>query len=348
MAIVYRFGHEDLLRTRFAISPLMELNGSIEALREPERFAVHAPWSEWARPRAADLDMSLLHVLVPRDPPFYPDFLSPPPLVPAADLDGELERVRRTPHDQVALELRKAYPNTDIPDAGRILLERPQRGLDVLVAQMRAYWDVVLAEHWPAIRGALEAEIAWRARRLAAEGPGAAFSGIHESVRWRDDRVEVRTRWRARVVELSGRGLLLVPAVFAWPIVWPMSDPPWQPALVYAPPGVANLWEPAAVDAAADALVKLLGRGRARVLLALERPASTLALAQHLGASPAAISEHLGILRRAGLAVGRREGRQVLYTRTSLGDDLAQPGDSTSQHPTGEAWPLARRGDTRA
>jgi DNA-binding transcriptional ArsR family regulator len=321
MAIVYRFGHEDLLRTRFAISPLMELNGSVEALRDPERFAVHVPWSDWARPRAADLDMSLLHVLVPRDPPFYPDFLSPPPLVPAADLDGELERVRRTPHDQVALELHKAYPDGDIPAAGLILLERPQRGLDLLVAQMRAYWDAVLAEHWPAIRGVLEAEIAWRARRLAAEGPGTAFSGIHESVRWRDDRIEVRARWRPRVVDLAGRGLLLVPAVFAWPIVWPMSDPPWQPALVYAPPGVANLWEP--VDTAADALAKLLGRGRARVLLGLERPASTLELSNRMGASPAAISEHLGILRRAGLAVPRREGRQVLYARTSLGDELA-------------------------
>lgn len=31
--IAYRFGHEDLLRTRFAISPLMELSGSVEAFR---------------------------------------------------------------------------------------------------------------------------------------------------------------------------------------------------------------------------------------------------------------------------------------------------------------------------
>ena len=46
-------------------------------------------------------------------------------------------------------------------------------------------------------------------------------------------------------VELAGRGLLLVPVAFAWPQLWAMIDPPWQPAVVYAPRGVATLWEPA-------------------------------------------------------------------------------------------------------
>jgi DNA-binding transcriptional ArsR family regulator len=119
-------------------------------------------------------------------------------------------------------------------------------------------------------------------------------------------------------VTLDGRGLLLVPAAFAWPDVWPLNDPPWQPSIVYAPRGVAELWAPPAPGRAA--LEDLLGARRARILLALDRPASTQELARRLGASGAGVSEHLSVLRRAGLVTGRRDGRHVLYARTRAGE----------------------------
>jgi DNA-binding transcriptional ArsR family regulator len=103
-----------------------------------------------------------------------------------------------------------------------------------------------------------------------------------------------------------------------------MSDPPWQPALVYPPPGVADLWEPE--QRGDEALEALLGRGRARVLLSLERPADTQELARRLQASAGGVSEHLGVLRRAGLVTGRREGRRVVYGRTAKGDALVAGG----------------------
>jgi DNA-binding transcriptional ArsR family regulator len=112
----------------------------------------------------------------------------------------------------------------------------------------------------------------------------------------------------------------LVPAAFAWPEVWPMVDPPWQPAIVYPPRGLADLWAPPSGDAAA--LDALLGARRASVLTALDRPVSTQELSRRLSASPAGVSAHLGVLRRAGLVAGRREGRQVLYGRTRAGDTL--------------------------
>ena len=49
--IRYRFGQDDLLRTRFAIVPLMELVGAVYALRDPDRFFLHRRWAEWVRPR---------------------------------------------------------------------------------------------------------------------------------------------------------------------------------------------------------------------------------------------------------------------------------------------------------
>ncbi len=319
----YHFGQDDLLRTRFAISPLMELVGAFDAVRAPERFAIHAPWAAWAAPRIAGIDLALLDVAVPLDTPWHPDFVSPPPSVPHAELDAELLRVQRTAAAQVAAELGRAYPH-GLPAAGRLFTTDPAAALTRLAAQMRAFWDAVLAPRWERVLGLLEGEIAWRARRLAAVGPQAAFAGLHDTVAWDDGAVLVTRRKASIDVDLGGRGLLLVPAVFAWPSVWPMVDPPWQPALVYPPAGVADLWAPAAGDDAA--LEALLGRGRARVLLELGRPASTQALAQRLDASPGGVSEHLGVLRRAGLVAGRREGRRVIYARTAKGDALCAAG----------------------
>ena len=95
--------------------------------------------------------------------------------------------------------------------------------------------------------------------------------------------------------------------------LWAMIDPPWQPAVVYAPRGVATLWEPA--ERAPDALADLLGRRRALLLTTLAHPATTQELALRHTASPAAVSEHLAVLRRAGLIAGRRDGRAVRYAR---------------------------------
>src|SRR5690606_30268172 len=62
-----------------------------------------------------------------------------------------------------------------------------------------------------------------------------------------------------------------------------------------------------------DRLVILVGRGRAGVLRALHRPATTAALATELGLAPSTVSEHLTSLTAAGVVHRRRLGRRVLY-----------------------------------
>ncbi|MFE7558479.1 hypothetical protein [Kitasatospora sp. NPDC057500] len=42
--------------------------------------------------------------------------------------------------------------------------------------------------------------------------------------------------------------------------------------------------------------------------------------------APSAVSQHLRVLRAAGLPARARDGRQVLYRRTALGDRLAGGG----------------------
>jgi DNA-binding transcriptional ArsR family regulator len=49
---------------------------------------------------------------------------------------------------------------------------------------------------------------------------------------------------------------------------------------------------------------------------------STTHLAHQLGVSAPTLSVHLSILRAAGLVDSRRDGKTVLYHRTSLGKQL--------------------------
>lgn len=319
----FHFGQSDLLQTRFAIAPLMELIGAVYVLRNPARYAVHRPWATWARPRTERLDLSLLDIATPVETPFWPVFVGPPPRAPRAELTEELDRVRSTPADQVAAEISRAYP-AGVPPVAQPFLDDPDGALGQVVEQMRAFWDAALAPWWKRISAVLESEIAARARALVAVGPQAAFTGLHPTVRWDGSALCVHPTTKASAdVQLAGRGLLLVPGVFTWPSVWPRTDPPWDPALVYPPPGIAELWEPERPGD--EALESLLGRRRARVLLELDRPSSTLELARRMEASAGGVSDHLTVLRRAGLVTRRREGREVIYARTAKGTSLCGP-----------------------
>src|SRR4051812_14532066 len=106
--ITYRFGQDDVLRTRFAISPLFEALTGVATLRDPAGAALHLPWVRAARERVRDLDLRMLDALVPHGP-YKPDFISPPPDSPLPDVFAEIERVRATPPRQVRREVGWAY-----------------------------------------------------------------------------------------------------------------------------------------------------------------------------------------------------------------------------------------------
>jgi len=89
--IRFRFGRDDLLRTRFGVSPLFEVVWSAHVLRRPARAPLHRPWVADARECLAGLDWSMLDWLANGygEFGFVPDFITPPPASPVADLDGE-------------------------------------------------------------------------------------------------------------------------------------------------------------------------------------------------------------------------------------------------------------------
>ncbi|BCL27648.1 DUF5937 family protein [Streptomyces aurantiacus] len=321
------FGEEDLLNCRFALSPLWETHEAVRTLRRPARQGYHSAWLRRIRTAAAALDLEPLWLLMP-----YrgnsPDCLMPPPIGPAATFEEEIAAVRGTGPEvaraEIALSLADTPGATESP-LGRALLADPARAVRELADTMEAAWHALVEPAWPRLRALLEADIAFRSRRLAEVGLAGLLPGLDRRVAWDGGRLTVD--WKGEHVrELGGRGLVLMPSVFTWPDVVSGFDPPWQPTLVYPARGIGGLWaEPS--SRTPEALVRLLGRGRAAVLAALEEPAATTALAHRLGLAPSSVSAHLSALRDAGLLASHRYGHQVLYERTPLGIALASGGE---------------------
>lgn len=317
-SVEYRFDRDDLLRTRFAISPLIELVGAAYVVRQPRLYPEHRGWVDAALPRLQGLDLGLVYAAAPLGQRSWPNFNAPPPISPHPSIDDELARVAATDPDIVRRDIRRVYPDV-VPPSAEPFITDPAIALADLVAQLRSLWDAAMEPWWPRITGFLEAEIAARARRVVSSGGHSAFTDLGRDVFWDGRTLKISPIGMAsRDVDLRGRGLLLIPSVLAFG-VWPRVDPPWDPALTYQPPGIGDLWSATTLD---DPLKELIGRRRATILRSLDRPASTLHIAHETGWSPGGVSTHLGVLRSTGLVARRREGRSVVYTRTAAGDAL--------------------------
>ncbi|MEW2529612.1 DUF5937 family protein [Streptomyces sp. NPDC047071] len=316
------FGMEDVVRTRFALSPLWEVVASVRVLKGADEQGLHRAWVEQVRPRlaAADVDLSPLFDLVPvptRSPwaGHVPGFLCPPPTTPLPSLAVELATVRATPP---ALLWTKA----DVPPARMAALRAdPAAVLGRLAEVIEAYWELALAPYWSRILTLLEGDIRYRAGRLVEGGAQHLFADLDPQVTWAGGTLQLEHRTARGTRPLDGRGLLLVPSAFVWPRVFSILNEPWQPSLRYPPRGVGTLWESRPVPAS-EALAGVLGRSRASLLAELTAPASTTALARRTGLTPGGVSQHLTLLRTAGLVSAHRAGRQVLYARTRAGETL--------------------------
>ena len=319
--VIYEFELADLAQTRFAISPVHELVSGLRLLRNPDRGALHVPWVREALPIARQLDLELALLLAPPKG-YMPDFLTPPPSSPVASFEEELDLLRTMSADQVRTDVGHLFDRRRPPEPVRRLVERPRSQLERLASGLEEFWRQALEPHWPRIRALLEADLAYRSRRLTQGGQARLFADLHPAVRWNRDRLEVRMKHEVTVA-LRDQGLLLVPSVFIWQKPSAMVDPPWQPTLVYPARGVGLLWEPVP-DEPTEAMAGLVGRRRAELLEALAAPASTTELAARLDISPGGVSQHLSAMRAAALVAGQRQGRSVLYARTELAERLLE------------------------
>lgn len=317
-------GVADLARTRFAISPLHELDGLLRALTGLSGSRLPRRWASRLHPvlrrLRATTDLDALLALQRRDG--GAEFVVPPPAAADQSIADDLAAVRSTPADVLRAEIAQCLSDRpDLrPDLRAVLAS--ERAGERLAAALAAAWDGLLADDWGSVRALCQRDITWRADRLTRSGWAAAMDQLHPRVSWDGAGATVRGH-REPDIELGGQGLLLVPSVFAWPALAILTAPPWPVTLVYPARGAAALRRATPTGISdTGALTALLGRARAVVLLALDAPGSTTQLARSLEQAPGAVGDHLAVLLRAGLVSRSRAGRSVLYRRTTTGDAL--------------------------
>jgi DNA-binding transcriptional ArsR family regulator len=326
--VTFQFTLDDLARTRFAVSPMWELVSGLRILRDPATAALHLPWVSEALPAARELELDTALALTPPTG-YIPDFITPPPSTPLATIEEELELIRTTPIAQARTDLRELIrchgrSNARVEE----MLERPRYWLNRLAEDLEAFWRRAMEPDWPRVRALLDADIRYRSKRLVEGGPAVLFADLHPDVEWKDAELFVRQKVCVFDSPLRGQGLLMIPSAFFASRPATITDPPWQPTLLYPARGLALLWEQGE-RCAPETLAAVIGRTRADLLELLEAPRSTTDLAPRLELTAGAVSQHLTALRAAGLVTAERDGRAVLYLRTPTADRLfdaaAQP-----------------------
>ncbi|RKF29344.1 DUF5937 family protein [Micromonospora globbae] len=319
----YLVGADDLLHSRFALSPGFELASLLRVL---DRIDRGRPEQLVARLRPAferlrRADPAVRALLALHHSRGGAGFVAPPPTRGALQtIDDDLAAVRAAPLDVARSEITASLAARPPADPSvREILDAPDVTARLAEALRRA-WDALLAPDWPHLRAICERDIVYRSGLLARHGWAAALDGLHRRVRWHDGAIEV-TRMRDTTVTAGGTGMTFIPSVFVWPGLAAHTDDPWPRCIIYPARGIAEWWtgNPARPSAA---LEELIGRSRARVLVALREPASTTQLARSIGVPTGSVGDHLRALRRAGLLDAARAGRSVLYRRTPLGDLL--------------------------
>jgi DNA-binding transcriptional ArsR family regulator len=320
---------DDLLHSRFALSPLFELDGLLRTLGGVGPAAHRPPWLERIKPAFARLRRehdAFEAVIALHSRHYGAAFIAPPPTGMAQTIGQDLDAVRATSLAQARREMRACLDRRPSAEPRVLAVLRSRTVVEQIAAALTVAWQELLAAEWLRLRAICERDVLHRSAELGRSGWSAAFAGLPH-VRWRNGGIEIARVPGSGAVELFGAGLLLVPSVFVWPGIAVFTEDPWPKSIVYPARGVGALWgEPAAVP---GALADLLGRSRGTLLDALDSPASTTQLAHATGLAPGAVGDHLAILLRAGLLDRARSGRSVLYWRTPLGDALAAIASGT-------------------
>ncbi|MBA9044229.1 MULTISPECIES: ArsR/SmtB family transcription factor [Streptomyces] len=313
---------EDLLRSRFALSPAMELSALLRSLAGRNRPLPRA-WADRLRPaferlrRETELD-AFLALHTERS---GADFVAPPPRGLGQTWADDLAAIRATPAAAARRELVAAAARLGRDPRVRAVLDSAD-AVPRIAEAMDLAWRELLAADWPQLRAICERDVVHRVGVIGEHGWAAAIESLHPGIVWRAGGIELGFFPRGGTVRLVGDGLLLIPSVCVGPSVAAHLADPWPRTLVYPARGTAALWDTPEAAPGPDALTALVGRARARLLVALDAPASTSHLARSLAMAPGAVGDHLAVLRAAGLLVRARSGRSVLYRRTPLGEAL--------------------------
>ncbi|WP_030411221.1 winged helix-turn-helix domain-containing protein [Streptomyces sp. NRRL S-1448] len=284
---------------------------------------VYAAWRVRARreldARGLARAARLISVLAPAGARYFPDFLTPDA---ARDgLAAGLAALRDTPADRLVAEAARAALPARLPRWTGALAAGSRQPLDELATALEEVHRAVVAPDWTEVAATVGCDRGTRTRAFCRGGVDGMLNSLRPSARWDPPVLSVDYPCE-RELHLRGRGLRLIPSHFCWRRPIALADPGLPPVLVH-PVEHTTGWAPDATRGCRpEALSALLGRTRARVLAALDAPATTGELARRLRVSAPSASEHVSALREADLARSRRDGGCVVHALTPLGSAL--------------------------
>lgn len=302
---------------RFETSAAAETVWSLSTLgRQIPRVLV--PWAELVRERLANttLEAPLLRTIVDgAQGRSWPEFLTPSPV--GAPLAEEIAGIVGTENHVVesGIDLTRTAEDLELAEFRR----DPEKGLAQLGRDIQETFDALVAPWWDDIQAAAATDEQHRRRQLEEQGLAAMLGHLH-------DDIEVSGRWirinspRIGDFPVHPDGLVLSPTAFVAPRIYVKDVDGYATALRFPVRGLGTLWGEAGEPA--QTLAALIGVARARVLMLLEDPTTTAALARSLGIAPGSASRHVRVLREAGLVAPDRRGGSPIYGLTRVGEDL--------------------------
>ncbi|MFI5618581.1 ArsR/SmtB family transcription factor [Streptomyces sp. NPDC051567] len=187
----------------------------------------------------------------------------------------------------------------------------------------RNFYAAAVEPFWAQIRNYLELAREVCGRAVVSGGVESALNNLHPAISWEAPVLRVNHGPHDREIELTGKGLVLAPSLFAPNPLMLHSSTGWQgtPTLVYAvvpdADTAAGLWQGAE---GGTALSELLGHTRASVLESVRVPGSTGEISRRLHISNPSASKHVGVLRRSGFVTTERKNNSVVHRLTLLGE----------------------------
>ena len=253
----------------------------------------------------------------------YPD-VAATPVPPTVDVTvaEQVQRLRDLPGQAMVDDLTRTF-GPELPAAWRAPAEVPRRWLDSYASATADAWSAVLPR-WRRAQPLLDLE----ARRVGAAvvrgGIDALLNTLHPRIHYENGEIWAPAT-RELKLELGGRRLVLVPTVAGTRGRLVGFDLPDVVYIAYPVPGQSSLGErglAALPDPGADPLRRVLGRLRAELLRAANRPISMGQLAATVACSPRMTTYHCAELETMGLILRERRGQSVWVGRTPRGHEL--------------------------
>src|SRR5215467_8950094 len=170
---------DDLLRSRFAVSPLFEFASLVRALTEARARAV--PWLERLIPEFNRLrtdDDAFAAILALNSRHHGPAFTSPPPKGMAQSVEDDLSAVRSTPLAQARREIRDCLALRPTTEKRVLAVLRSPAVVDRIADALDRSWRSLFAAEWLRLRAICERDVLYRSAELGRAGWAAAFAGL--------------------------------------------------------------------------------------------------------------------------------------------------------------------------